>query len=307
MRLARVMVIEQPLIVARLTKEYVVSVNWLVPGLSSTDPVSLISHPSSLQHLEQRLEELVAALTTGQVSLDWLCREGAVFHSDHLCFLPPVAHCSKCIAVALNYMAHAEEGNLALPSAPAIFFKAPSSFIGHGQKVIGPASSSRIDFEVELAVVMGQRCSNLRADAWQHAVAGYTIINDVTARDLQLQAMQAQLPWDRTKSFDTFGPIGPWLVTPNEVSDPQNLVLELVVDGIVHQRASTADMVFPIGRLLEIISESLTLEPGDVIATGTPAGIGQVMHGQVMYARIDQLGVLANPVVYTRRADGGLP
>lgn len=305
MRLARVMVGEQPLVAARLTDEQLVSCRWLAPELAGADPVSLAGDPGALGRLEQRLEALSAALVAGQVSLDWLRREGVVFHSDDVRFLPPVAGCSKCFAVALNYVAHAEEGNLAVPSEPAIFLKAPSSFIGHGQEVIGPPSCSRIDFEVELAVVIGRRCRNLRADAWQHVVAGYTVINDVTARDLQLQAMEAQLPWDRTKSFDTFGPIGPWLVTPDEVGDPQNLELELVVDGVVRQRASTAEMVFPIGRLLEIISESLTLEPGDVIATGTPAGIGQVEHGQVMYARVGHLGVLANPVIYGSSATGG--
>lgn len=305
MRFARVLVGANELVGVRLTEDFIVRCTWLLPEGGTSDSVAMAATPAMRERLAARLGELQTDIAAGQVSLEWLRREGIALHVDNVTFLPPVATCAKCFAVALNYVAHAAEGNQQVPEAPAIFLKAPSSFIGHGQEVIGPPASRRIDFEVELAVVIGQRCRDLRADAWKHVIAGYTVINDVTARDLQLQAMAAQLPWDRTKSFDTFGPIGPWLVTPDEVGDPQQLELELIVDGVVRQRANTSEMVFSIGELLAIISESLTLEPGDIIATGTPSGIGKVDDGAVMYARVGQLGVLANPVVYHRNALGG--
>jgi 2-keto-4-pentenoate hydratase/2-oxohepta-3-ene-1,7-dioic acid hydratase in catechol pathway len=200
--------------------------------------------------------------------------------------------------VALNYTAHAAEGDQPTPSAPLFFLKSSASLLGHRQTVIAPRLSQRVDYEAELAVIIGRHCRDLTLANWQQAVAGYSIINDVTARDLQIRAIEANQPWDRTKSFDTFGPLGPWLVTPDEVPDPQNLEVELRVGDMVRQSSNTRHMLFSVAQLLVTISDGITLEPGDILATGTPHGIGPVADTEVMYARIGHLGTLINPVAY---------
>jgi 5-oxopent-3-ene-1,2,5-tricarboxylate decarboxylase/2-hydroxyhepta-2,4-diene-1,7-dioate isomerase len=218
-------------------------------------------------------------------------------------FEPPVEHCGKVVCVALNYLAHAEEGDLTPPTEPIIFFKPHTSLVGHNQSVVCPARSSRLDYEVELAVVIGRRALNVPADRWQEVVAGYTIFNDVTARDLQLDAIAANVPWDRSKGFDTFAPLGPYLVTPDEVADPNALDLEIRIGDRVLQRSNTRHMIFPLGELIADITDGMTLEPGDVIATGTPDGIGPAADGDVMEATIEGLGTLRSPVVFTAAAE----
>jgi 5-oxopent-3-ene-1,2,5-tricarboxylate decarboxylase/2-hydroxyhepta-2,4-diene-1,7-dioate isomerase len=214
----------------------------------------------------------------------------------------PVPHPQKIICLALNYSAHAAEGGQQAPEEPVMFFKPPSALTPHGGTVRNPARSSRLDYEVELAVIIGKRTTNIAPEDWTDVVLGYTVINDVTARDIQLVAIGRNQPWDQSKAFDTFAPCGPYLVTADEVPNPNNLELSLRVDGELRQCSSTSHMIFDIPTLLAIVSQNLTLEPGDIIATGTPAGIGMAGPGQVMVAEIEGIGRLANPVVYERES-----
>jgi 2-keto-4-pentenoate hydratase/2-oxohepta-3-ene-1,7-dioic acid hydratase in catechol pathway len=213
-----------------------------------------------------------------------------------LVFEPPVATCTKICCLALNYADHAEESGLAVPPEPVLFFKPTTALVGHGATVRPPARTKHVEHEVELAVVIGREAHGLTEENWQDAVAGYTVINDITARDLQLANIARNQPWDQFKSFDTFAPLGPYLVTKDEVPDPQNLELTLTVGGEVRQRANTAQMVFPLPRLLADLSDGMTLLPGDVIATGTMAGIAPVSDGDVMHATVAGVGTLTNPV-----------
>lgn len=213
-----------------------------------------------------------------------------------LLFEPPVATCTKICCLALNYAAHAAESRLELPPDPVLFFKPPSALVGHGAVVRPPARTKHVEHEVELAVVIGRVTRDLAADDWRSAIAGYTVINDMTARDLQLANLRRNQPWDQAKAFDTFAPLGPFLVTPDEVPDPHDLRMRLSVAGEVRQEASTSQMVFDIPRLLADLSDGMTLLPGDVVATGTTAGIAPLADGDVMHAEIAGVGRLVNRV-----------
>lgn len=244
--------------------------------------------------------------TVGLVELQRLANERAsapdavIVDEDEARFDIPIAKPQKIICVALNYASHAAEGDQAVPEEPVIFFKPPSALLPHRGIVRNPARSERLDYEVELAVVIGRRATNVAAEDWRSVVGGYTVLNDVTARDMQLVAIDRNLPWDHSKAFDTFAPCGPYLVTSDEVDDPMDLGLTLTVDAEIRQSSRTSHMIFDIGQLIEVISQNITLEPGDILATGTPSGIGPVAPGQVMTAEVEGIGRLVNPVVYER-------
>ena len=213
---------------------------------------------------------------------------------------PPVAHPSKLICLGKNYLEHAQEGNFDAPEKPLLFAKAPSALSGPRDPIILPRSCGQVDWEVELALVVGREGKRISRDrAWDY-IAGYTVMNDVSGREAQFGDGQ----WFRGKSFDTFAPLGPALVTPDEIEDIGNLQLTATVDRQVMQTGNTGDLVFDIPHLLAYISEDITLLPGDVISTGTPAGVGifrtppiTLAAGNVVTCRIDTLGELVNPVV----------
>ncbi len=213
---------------------------------------------------------------------------------------PPVARPSKLICLGKNYLEHAQEGNFEAPEKPLLFAKAPSALSGPRDPIILPRSCGQVDWEVELALVVGREGKRISRDrAWDY-IAGYTVMNDVSGREAQFGDGQ----WFRGKSFDTFAPLGPALVTPDEIEDIGNLQLTATVDSQVMQTGNTGDLVFDIPHLLAYISEDITLLPGDVISTGTPAGVGifrtppiTLAAGNVVTCRIDTLGELVNPVV----------
>jgi 2-keto-4-pentenoate hydratase/2-oxohepta-3-ene-1,7-dioic acid hydratase in catechol pathway len=208
---------------------------------------------------------------------------------DELTLLCP-CQVTKIVAVGRNYAAHAAEHGNEVPSQPLIFLKPPSAVIGPGESIMCPPQSAQVEHEAELAVVIGRRARRVSAaDAWGH-VLGYTCANDVTARDLQRSDGQ----WSRAKGFDTFAPLGPWIVTE---LDPTDLNVVCRVNGQVTQQASTADMVFKIPQLIEYISAAMTLEPGDVILTGTPEGVSPIQAGDQVEVEIEGIGTLRNPVV----------
>ncbi|MFQ5887972.1 MAG: fumarylacetoacetate hydrolase family protein [Candidatus Hydrothermarchaeales archaeon] len=200
---------------------------------------------------------------------------------------------SKVVCIGLNYIDHARELKMAIPEEPIIFLKPPTSVIGQEGKIIYPKMSSHVDYEAELAVVISKRCRGVKAEDVDDFIAGYTAFNDVTARDLQRKDGQ----WTRAKSFDTFAPLGPWIVTKDEIKDPHNLDIELRLNGKVKQESNTKNLIFKIPKLVEFISEIMTLDEGDVIATGTPPGVGQVKPGDSIEVKIEKIGTLKNHVI----------
>jgi 2-keto-4-pentenoate hydratase/2-oxohepta-3-ene-1,7-dioic acid hydratase in catechol pathway len=207
----------------------------------------------------------------------------------------------KIVAIGLNYMDHVRETGLELPETPLVFAKFPSSVIGPEEPIsFSPRQTSRVDWEVELGVIVGRRLRDASAEEALDAVFGYTVANDVSARDLQFGDGQ----WTRGKSLDTFCPVGPLIVTPDELGDPQDLALITRVNGEVVQSSSTSEMIFGVRELLSHSSRYFTLEPGDLLLTGTPWGCGEFMDpkrslapGDVVETEIERIGVLRNPVV----------
>lgn len=207
--------------------------------------------------------------------------------------LAPVIPRSKVVAVGKNYAEHAAEFDGVVPPEPLIFLKPNTSVIGPGEPIIRPVLSSNVHFEGELAVVIGRICRKVPVERAAEVIFGYTIANDVTARDLQRSDGQ----WARAKGFDTFCPLGPWIVTHLAPAEAGDLTLVTSVDGEVKQDANTNQMVYPIAELIAYISAFTTLLPGDVILTGTPAGVGPLVAGQQVSIEIDGIGTLTNPVV----------
>jgi 5-oxopent-3-ene-1,2,5-tricarboxylate decarboxylase/2-hydroxyhepta-2,4-diene-1,7-dioate isomerase len=212
-------------------------------------------------------------------------------------FLAPVTRPSKILALGRNYVEHARESGHEVPDEPILFAKAPSAVIGPGADVIYPEGVQRLDPELELGVVIGRRGRFVREAEALEYVAGYTILNDVTARDVQRRDQEKRWPWFRSKSIDTFCPLGPYLVLQDEIADPQQLELTLRVNGEIRQHSTTAKMIFGVRQLVAFISQYMTLEPGDVIATGTPEGIAPLNRGDLLEGTITGLGTLVNRVV----------
>jgi 2-keto-4-pentenoate hydratase/2-oxohepta-3-ene-1,7-dioic acid hydratase in catechol pathway len=205
--------------------------------------------------------------------------------------LPPCAP-SKIVCVGRNYPEHAKELGNEPPKEPLIFLKPPSSLIASGDEIVYPPESERVDFEGELGVVIGRRARRVKAEYAAEYVLGYTCVNDVTARDLQRKDSQ----WTRGKGFDTFCAVGPWLVTKDEVNFSE-LRVRTLVDGVLKQDGSVQDMMFNLGDIIAYVSAFMTLEPGDLIATGTPSGVGPLLPGSTVQVEINGIGVLTNTVV----------
>lgn len=212
------------------------------------------------------------------------------FQLPDLLLLPPVQP-SKIICTGLNYRDHALELNMQVPDEPILFLKPPSAVIGSLGKIVYPPASSRIDYEGELAIVIGKRCKNIRASEAESVIMGYTCFNDVTARDIQKKDGQ----WTRSKCFDTFAPVGPYIADASlEVSD---LAIKTRVNGELRQDSSTANLIFDVPYLIEFISGAMTLERGDIISTGTPPGVGELSVGDEVEVEIENIGILKNTVV----------
>jgi len=196
---------------------------------------------------------------------------------------------TKVVAVGLNYRDHARELGMQVPESPILFLKPPTSVIGPGQAIILPAMSTQVDFEAELGIVIRDRVSRISPAESRGHILGYTCVNDVTARDLQKKDGQ----WTRAKSFDTFCPAGPWIETDLE---PGNLLVESFLNGEPRQSSRTSQFIFGVDHLVSFISQVMTLEPGDLIITGTPAGIGPMQPGDEVEVRIEGIGSLKNKV-----------
>ena len=213
------------------------------------------------------------------------------YNLEDLQLLPPTSP-SKIICVGLNYIDHAKELKMALPDHPIIFLKPPSSIIGGGGNIVFPPNSQVLDYEAELAVVIGKRCKNVLAKNAKDVILGFTCLNDVTARDLQKIDNQ----WTRAKSFDTFAPIGPYIVEPSMINLGDAFIISRV-NGKIKQDSNINNMIFDVPFLIEFISNIMTLEEGDIIATGTPAGIGPLQIGDIVEIEIQGIGILKNHVI----------
>jgi 2-keto-4-pentenoate hydratase/2-oxohepta-3-ene-1,7-dioic acid hydratase in catechol pathway len=224
----------------------------------------------------------------------WLVRsQDAYWHA-------PVPRPGKVLCIGLNYRDHAAESNMQIPEKPVVFSKFSSCVIAPGEPVVIPSTSRQVDYEAELAVVIGRRAKHVPAARAYEYVLGYTALNDVSARDFQFSDGQ----WQRGKSCDTFAPMGQTIVTTDEITDPHKLSIKLTLNGKVMQDSNTDQLIFGVPALIEFISQSITLEPGDVIATGTPAGVGFarkppvfLQSGDQMEVLIEGMGGLGNPVV----------
>ena len=256
--------------------------------------------------LPQRLEDFVALEETAMKTAENLLKKANEGDAESVsalvgeaALLAPIASPPKIICLGLNYVDHAAETNSAIPDEPVIFMKPHTTIIGPNENIIKPNFVKRLDYEGELAIIMGKKAKNIPVSEAKKYIFGYTILNDVSARDFQFKDKQ----WTRGKSFDTFAPTGPCITTTNQLRDTDNLAIRTWVNGELRQNSSTKNMAFNVSEIVHHLSRVMTLEPCDIIATGTPAGVGFVMkppkylrHGDVVRIEIEGIGVLENTV-----------
>jgi 2-keto-4-pentenoate hydratase/2-oxohepta-3-ene-1,7-dioic acid hydratase in catechol pathway len=277
-------------------------------GIASAEAVTSLSALAHAQHADSFLfTSMQQFLSAGDRALgaarqlaeranrDW--DQWIPFSKVHLSC--PVPRPSKIVAIGLNYRDHAEEAKLTLPSEPLLFAKFPSSITGPFDPIVLPSANPDVDYEAELAVVIGARAKRVKSDHAFDVVAGYMVLNDVSARKWQFGDKQ----WTRGKSCDTFCPAGPWLTTRDEISDPHQLRISAKVNDQTVQDSNTNNLIFGVPELIQHITESITLEPGDIIATGTPVGVGVfrnpplfLKEGDVVEIAVEKLGSIRNKV-----------
>ncbi|MGQ9506657.1 MAG: fumarylacetoacetate hydrolase family protein [Candidatus Bathycorpusculaceae bacterium] len=260
------------------------------------------------EKLPKRLEEFVALGMNGVEKAEKLIKSASKKDIKHasspikeVTLLAPITFPPKIICLGLNYKDHAAEQNAPIPDEPIIFLKPHTTIVGPYEKIVKPSFVTQLDYEAELAVVIGKKAKNVGVSEAKSYIFGYTIMNDVSARDIQFKDKQ----WTRGKSFDTFAPIGPCITTINQIEDTANLSIRTWVNGELRQNSTTKNMVFTIEEIVHHLSRVMTLEPCDIIATGTPAGVGFAMKpqpkflqsGDVVRIEIEKIGVLENVVV----------
>lgn len=274
----------------------------LAAALFPDDLVGFIANgPESEQALQFALAAVDRVVEESGVEALMGRPEPIVYRLDEIRFGPPVLRPGKVLGIGLNYRAHAEETGRAAPKQPMFFNKFASSLTGSGEPIVHPGANitTQIDFEAELAVVIGRPGRFIKKEQALEHVFGYTIMNDVSARDLQYVDGQ----FVRGKALDTFGPIGPWIVSADTIRDPQNLHIQTRINGELMQDGHTSDMIFSVAELISVLSDLMTLEPGDIIMTGTPAGVGVartpqrfLQPGDVVDIFVEQIGNLINRV-----------
>jgi 2-keto-4-pentenoate hydratase/2-oxohepta-3-ene-1,7-dioic acid hydratase in catechol pathway len=241
---------------------------------------------------------LLEAGSVRELDAPWSGKPGRAHSLDAVKLLTPCAP-SKIVCVGRNYREHAAELGNEVPAEPLIFLKPPSSLIAAGDSIVYPPLSNNVHFEGELGVIIGKRARNVAASDAAQYIFGYTCVNDVTARDLQRKDGQ----WTRGKGFDTFCPVGPWIVPAAEIAFDE-LRVRTLLDGEVKQDGSVREMIFPVNVIITYVTQFMTLEPGDLIATGTPSGVGPMQPGSTVSVEIQGVGVLQNRVVTAQQAAG---
>ena len=264
--------------------------------------------PQTSDQFPKSLEELITFNMEKLIKIEHSIRnfsekelKKATYRLDQVELLAPIINPPKIICLGLNYRDHAAEQGAKIPDEPIIFMKPRTAIIGPNQPIIKPSFVEKLDYEGELAIIIGKRGKNIPVSKAKNYIFGYTIFNDVSARDIQFKDRQ----WTRGKSFDTFAPIGPCIVTRNQLKDPNNLRIRTWVNGQLRQNSTTRNMVFNVYETIYHISRVMTLEPGDIIATGTPAGVGVFMkpkpkflkHGDIVEIEIEGIGKLKNQVI----------
>lgn len=246
------------------------------------------------------VESFIAAGATALESARPILSDDSAVPFSSVELLSPLLRPPRIFCVGLNYLDHAAESKMVVQPVPTIFIKLASAITGPDSEIVLPQSSTQPDYEAELAVVIGRRASHITRENWRECVFGYTILNDVSARDVQLATSQ----WTLGKSFPTFCPIGPWVVTADELTDPHNLDIKLTIDGETLQQANTRDLIFDIPAVLGYISAIVPLEPGDIVSTGTPQGVGLgrkpprwLRPGEEVAIEISGIGRLVNRTV----------
>ena len=252
--------------------------------------------PECLKVFSEKSEEL---LPLAEKLIGVELKEDAVFSLSNVKILPPITSPEKIICVGLNYMDHCKETGMEPPKSPIVFPKYGNAIAGHQDFVEIPINSNEVDYEAELVVVIGKEAKRVSVEEAAEYVFGYTVMNDISARDMQFSDGQ----WTRGKTADTFAPIGPVIATKDEVEDPHNLSISLKLNGILMQNSNTRNLIFSIPQIISFLSQSMTLRPGDLIATGTPPGVGMgrnpkrwLKDGDEMVITIENIGTLMNYV-----------
>lgn len=262
-------------------------------------PGVLLQQSGTVIDLGPAYDDTLAVIAAGITAID---KPGAypTHKLSEIRLLAPLTNPSRIFAIGLNYRDHAAESKMALPSAPVVFFKMPTAIVGPGDDIVLPNNSTEPDYEAELAFVIGKGGYRVPATAWREHVYGYTIINDVSARDVQRATSQ----WSLGKSFPTFAPMGPWVVGKDEIADPHALSISLTIGEEKLQDSNTSQLIYRIPVLIEYLSSIVPLQAGDIISTGTPAGVGMgrtpqrwLKAGEEMRIEIEGIGELRNPVV----------
>jgi 2-keto-4-pentenoate hydratase/2-oxohepta-3-ene-1,7-dioic acid hydratase in catechol pathway len=261
-------------------------------------PGALIEKDTKVVDLSGSCADALAAIAADVTSVD--APSAATLGVDEVRLHAPLANPPRVFAIGLNYRDHAKESGMEVPKTPVVFFKLTTSIIGPGENIVLPKNSTEPDYEAEFAFVIGKGGYRIPAAAWREHVYGYTIVNDVSARDVQFATSQ----WSMSKSFPTFCPMGPAIVTADEIADPHQLAIGLSIDGEALQNSNTRELVFGIPQLIEHLSSITPLLPGDVVSTGTPPGVGLgrtprrwLKPGETVTVTIEGLGSLTNPVV----------
>jgi 2-keto-4-pentenoate hydratase/2-oxohepta-3-ene-1,7-dioic acid hydratase in catechol pathway len=261
-------------------------------------PGALIEKDTKVVDLSGSSADALAAIAARVTSVD--APSAATLGIDEVRLHAPLANPPRVFAIGLNYRDHAKESGMEVPKTPVVFFKLTTSIIGPGENIVLPKNSTEPDYEAESAFVIGKGGYRIPAAAWREHVYGYTIVNDVSARDVQFATSQ----WSMSKSFPTFCPMGPAIVTADEIADPHQLAIGLSIDGEALQNSNTRELVFGIPQLIEHLSSITPLLPGDVVSTGTPPGVGLgrtprrwLKPGETVTVTIEGLGSLTNPVV----------
>ena len=274
-------------------------VSFSVADSNVPRPGALLEQSSTVIDLAAAFDDTLAVIAAGITNLDNPSAH-ASHKLDEIRLLAPLSNPPRIFAIGLNYRDHAAETKMALPSAPVVFFKLPTAIIGHQDAIVLPKNSREPDYEAELAFIIGKGGYRIPAAAWREHVYGYTIINDVSARDVQRATSQ----WSLAKSFPTYCPMGPAIVTADEIADPHQLAISLSIDGETLQNSNTRELIFKLPELIEYISSITPLLPGDIVSTGTPSGVGLgrtpkrwLKPGETVTVTVEGLGSLTNPVI----------
>ncbi|MBC7120032.1 MAG: fumarylacetoacetate hydrolase family protein [Candidatus Methanosuratus sp.] len=267
-------------------------------GLEGDEPALLSLIGAADDRVLQLLREDVEQLAPSEVSEK--VRSGDAFRLCDIRLRAPIPRPPSVFCLGFNFRSHAPELKRPVPEVPVVFMKPSRSVVGPDDDIVLPKVSSRVDYEVELCVVIGKGGRYIPREGAYSRIFGYTVLNDITARDIQQKDFSLARPWLRSKGFDTFAPTGPFLVTGDEAGDPMSLSLSLSVNREVRQRSRTSEMIFDVPTVVEYISSFTTLEPGALIAMGTPEKIGQLHDGDVVEATVERIGTLRNRAVLER-------